>query len=140
MFHNLDQLQLELDRKNLYECDIKTCPKCLQKHFKEYTGYEPQPYRHTLLYEIDGLGKLIDERVLHNGKLWMEEREVKAIMEIENGLMKETDIKGNGHRGFGEVKSSLIAFHSKLNIFYLVLDHGSSDEHEKSIAKVYKFQ
>ncbi|GJZ22147.1 hypothetical protein Tco_0559186 [Tanacetum coccineum] len=45
------------------------------------------------------------------------------------------------HCGFGKVKSSLIAFHSKLNIFYHVLDHGSSNEHEKRIAEVfYKFQ
>ncbi|GJZ55745.1 hypothetical protein Tco_0610938 [Tanacetum coccineum] len=31
------------------------------------------------------------------------------------------------HYGFGEVESSLIAFHSKLNILYPVLDHYSSD-------------
>nr|GEU76432.1 hypothetical protein [Tanacetum cinerariifolium] len=41
------------------------------------------------------------------------------------------------HCGFGEVESSLIAFHSKLNIFYPVLDHGSSNEHEKSIVEVF---
>ncbi|GJW22961.1 hypothetical protein Tco_0033583 [Tanacetum coccineum] len=41
------------------------------------------------------------------------------------------------HCRFGEVESSLIAFHSKLNIFYHVLDHGSSDEHEKSIVEVF---
>ncbi|GKC66480.1 hypothetical protein Tco_1099078 [Tanacetum coccineum] len=45
------------------------------------------------------------------------------------------------HFGFGEVESSLIAFHSKLNIFYPVLDHDSPDEHEKSIVEVFhKFQ
>nr|GFA98991.1 hypothetical protein [Tanacetum cinerariifolium] len=45
------------------------------------------------------------------------------------------------HCGVGEVKSSLITFHSKLNIFYPVLDHGSFDEHEKSIVEVFhKFQ
>ncbi|GKC44989.1 hypothetical protein Tco_1062711, partial [Tanacetum coccineum] len=39
------------------------------------------------------------------------------------------------------VESSLITFHSKLNIFYPVLDHGSSDEPEKSIVEVFpKFQ
>nr|GFB31042.1 hypothetical protein [Tanacetum cinerariifolium] len=43
--------------------------------------------------------------------------------------------------GFGEVESSLISFHSKLNIFFPILDHGSFDEHEKSIVEVfYKFQ
>nr|GFB01671.1 hypothetical protein [Tanacetum cinerariifolium] len=41
------------------------------------------------------------------------------------------------HYGFGEVESYLIAFHSKLNIFYPVLVPGSSDEHETSIVEVF---
>nr|GEY32381.1 hypothetical protein [Tanacetum cinerariifolium] len=46
---------------------------------------------------------------------------------VQHTRTKHIDVR------FGEVESSLIAFHSKLNIFYPVLDHGSSDEHEKSI-------
>nr|GEY03690.1 hypothetical protein [Tanacetum cinerariifolium] len=40
------------------------------------------------------------------------------------------------HCGFGEFESSLIAFYSMLNTFYLVLDHGSFDEHENNIVEV----
>ncbi|GKD16425.1 hypothetical protein Tco_1205583 [Tanacetum coccineum] len=111
MFHNLDKLQWQLDRKNLHECDPKTClevlktqfenlfaPKkvnasdydkqCLQKYFKECTGMEPHAYRHKLLYEVDEVGKIIDGRVLYDEELWMKEREVKAIRKIEKRLTK----------------------------------------------------
>ncbi|GJS82395.1 ribonuclease H-like domain-containing protein [Tanacetum coccineum] len=60
----------------------------LQKYFKENMGIEPQAYRQKLLYEMDGLGKIIDEQVLHDKELWMKEREVKAIRHIEKSLTK----------------------------------------------------
>nr|GEV74198.1 hypothetical protein [Tanacetum cinerariifolium] len=36
MFHNLNQLRLQLERENLHEVNAKTCIKVLQTRFKEY--------------------------------------------------------------------------------------------------------
>ncbi|GKB54330.1 hypothetical protein Tco_0905083 [Tanacetum coccineum] len=36
--------------------------KCWQKHFKDYMGCEPETYRRNLLWYLDDLDKLIDER------------------------------------------------------------------------------
>ncbi|GKD85515.1 hypothetical protein Tco_1397517 [Tanacetum coccineum] len=63
-----------------------------QKDFKDYTGYEPETYRRSLLRYLDDLDKLIDERILKYRELWMKEREVQAIQEIEKQL-KEREIQ-----------------------------------------------
>ncbi|GJQ91577.1 hypothetical protein Tco_0002716 [Tanacetum coccineum] len=85
MYHNLNQLQWQLERKNLHSCDPKTCldvlrtlfkeffdskkvnaldfqNKCWQKDVKDYTRCKPKTYRHNLLQYLDVLNKLIDER------------------------------------------------------------------------------
>ncbi|GKC50951.1 hypothetical protein Tco_1073696 [Tanacetum coccineum] len=36
MFHNLDQLRLQLKRENLHEVNAKTCIEVLQTQFKEF--------------------------------------------------------------------------------------------------------
>ncbi|GJU19924.1 hypothetical protein Tco_1153266 [Tanacetum coccineum] len=49
--------------------------KCWQKDFKYYTRCEPETYRRNLLWYLEELYKLIDERVLKYGELQMKERE-----------------------------------------------------------------
>ncbi|GJW09378.1 hypothetical protein Tco_1575205 [Tanacetum coccineum] len=66
--------------------------KCWQKDFKYYTRCEPETYRRNLLWYLEELYKLIDERVLKYGELQMKEREVNAIKEIEKRL-KERKIQ-----------------------------------------------
>ncbi|GJY03534.1 hypothetical protein Tco_0369474 [Tanacetum coccineum] len=115
MFHNLDQLRLQLERENLHSCDPEICldilriqfkeffnskevnasdfhNQCWQKRFKDYTGYEPETYKCKLLRYLDELEKLIDKRVLKCRELHMKEREVKAIKEIQKWL-KEREIQ-----------------------------------------------
>ncbi|GJS17597.1 putative reverse transcriptase domain-containing protein [Tanacetum coccineum] len=78
MFHNLDQLRLQLERDNLLEVNPRTClealrtqfkeffaskrvnssehlNQCQQKDFKEYTFCEPDTYRRDLLDNLDTL-------------------------------------------------------------------------------------
>ncbi|GJT16893.1 hypothetical protein Tco_0875599, partial [Tanacetum coccineum] len=109
IYHNLNQLQWQLERKTLYSSNPKSClkvlrtpfkeffdskevnalefyNKCWQKKFKDYTGWEPETYRRILLRYLDELDKLIDERVLKYDELRMEEKEVQAINEIEKRL------------------------------------------------------
>nr|GEZ81212.1 hypothetical protein [Tanacetum cinerariifolium] len=57
-----------------------------QEDFKDYTGYEPEPYRSDLLKYLDILDRLIDKRVPKYGELRMKECEVKTIKETEKPL------------------------------------------------------
>ncbi|GKG00615.1 hypothetical protein Tco_0302305, partial [Tanacetum coccineum] len=82
MFHNLDQLRLQLIRENLYEVNAKTCldslrtqfkeflaskglnstdhqNKCWQGDFKDYTRCEPGAYRYELLENLDTLEEFL---------------------------------------------------------------------------------
>ncbi|GJT96297.1 hypothetical protein Tco_1091815 [Tanacetum coccineum] len=60
--------------------------------FKDNLGCKPETYRRNLLRYLNELDKLIDERVFKYGELWMKEREVKEIKEIEKRL-KEREIQ-----------------------------------------------
>ncbi|GKE26122.1 hypothetical protein Tco_1441506 [Tanacetum coccineum] len=73
MYHNLNQLQWQLERENLHSCDPKTCLDVLRTQFKEF--FDSKEY-------LDVLDKLTDESVLKYGELRMKEREVQAIQEI----------------------------------------------------------
>ncbi|GKE53194.1 hypothetical protein Tco_1488350 [Tanacetum coccineum] len=115
MYHNLNQLQWQLERKNLHSRDPKTCldvprtqlkefldskevnaldfqNKCWLKNFKDYTRCKHETYRCNLLQVLDVLDKLIDERVHKYRELRMKEREVQVIKEIEKQL-KEREIQ-----------------------------------------------
>nr|GFB27920.1 hypothetical protein [Tanacetum cinerariifolium] len=83
MYHNLNQLQWQLERENLHTCDPKTCLDVLRTRFKEF--FNSKEY-------LDVLDKLIDERVLKYEEIRMKEREVQAIKEIEKWL-KEREIQ-----------------------------------------------
>ncbi|GKD16430.1 hypothetical protein Tco_1205588 [Tanacetum coccineum] len=115
MYHNLNQLQWQLESEYLYICDPKSCldvlrtpfkiffdskevnaldfhNKSWQKDFKDYTRCEPKTYRRNLLQYLDVLDKHIDERVLKYRELWLKEREFQATKEIEKRL-KEKEIQ-----------------------------------------------
>nr|GFB05422.1 hypothetical protein [Tanacetum cinerariifolium] len=102
MFHNLDQLRLQVERENLHEVNAKTClevlrtqfkeffaskgvnssdhlNQCWQQDFKEYTLYEPDTYRHDLLENLDTLEAVIHRAVLTYGILHMNGNEVNAL-------------------------------------------------------------
>nr|GEV71206.1 putative retrotransposon protein [Tanacetum cinerariifolium] len=87
MFHNLDQLRLQLERENLHEFNAKTCLEVLQtqfkefftskgvnssdhlnqcwhQDFKEYTLYEPDTYICSLLENLDTLEAVIRRAVI----------------------------------------------------------------------------
>nr|GEY56931.1 hypothetical protein [Tanacetum cinerariifolium] len=115
IYHNLNQIQWQLERENLHSYDPKTCldvlrtwfkeffdskevndldfhNKCWQKDLKIYTRCEPETYRRNLQHYLDVLDKLINERVLKYGKLHMKDRVVQAIQEIAKWL-KEREIQ-----------------------------------------------
>ncbi|GKC62015.1 hypothetical protein Tco_1089613 [Tanacetum coccineum] len=102
MFHNLDQLRLQLERDNLHEVNAKTClevirtqfkeffaskevnssdhlNQCWQQDFKEYTLCEPDTYKRDLLKNLDTLEAVIHRVVITYGILCMKENEVNAL-------------------------------------------------------------
>ncbi|GKF48794.1 hypothetical protein Tco_0142045, partial [Tanacetum coccineum] len=88
MYHNLNQLQWQLERDNFHGHDSKT----FLVNFKYYTSWEPETYRRILLRYLNDMDKLIDERALKYGELRMKESEVQAIKEIEKWL-KENELQ-----------------------------------------------
>ncbi|GKE49435.1 hypothetical protein Tco_1480693 [Tanacetum coccineum] len=109
MYHNLNQLQWELERDNFHGHVSKTClvvlrtwfkeffdskevtasnvlNKCWQKSFSDGAEWEPGDYKRLLLRYLEELDKLIDEIILKYGALQMKEKEVQAIKEIKRRL------------------------------------------------------
>ncbi|GJW12312.1 hypothetical protein Tco_1578139 [Tanacetum coccineum] len=70
MFHNLDQLRLQLERENLHGQD-----------FEDFTRCEPSAYRRELLENLDTLEAVIHRVVNTYGILRMKENEVNALKE-----------------------------------------------------------
>ncbi|GJX28827.1 hypothetical protein Tco_0236906 [Tanacetum coccineum] len=83
MFHNLDQLRLQLERENIHKVNAKT-------YFKDYTSCEPGAYRHELLETLDTLEAVIHRVVNTCGILRMKENDVNALK--ENGRQLHDEI------------------------------------------------
>ncbi|GKC22865.1 hypothetical protein Tco_1025015 [Tanacetum coccineum] len=79
--------QMQLDERELHQKCLALFEK-LKKHlgFSPYLKWEPVNYRHLLLWYLEELEKLIDERVLKYAALRMKGKEVQAIQEIERRL------------------------------------------------------
>ncbi|GJS07645.1 hypothetical protein Tco_0364441 [Tanacetum coccineum] len=115
MYHNLNQLQWQLERDKFYGHVSKTClvvlrtqfmeffyskevnasdflNKCWQKRFSDSAKWEPEAYRCLLLRYLEELDKFIDEKALKYRELQIKESEVQAIKEIKNQL-KEKEIQ-----------------------------------------------
>ncbi|GJV91891.1 hypothetical protein Tco_1539704 [Tanacetum coccineum] len=113
MFHNLDQLRLQLERENLHGVNAKTCLQALRTQFKEFLAskgvnatdllnqgwqqdfedfmrYEPSAYRRELLENLDTLEAVIHRVVNTYGVLCMKENEVNALK--ENGSQQEDKV------------------------------------------------
>ncbi|GKD15914.1 hypothetical protein Tco_1205072 [Tanacetum coccineum] len=90
MFHNLDQLRLQLERENLHEVIAKT-------YFKEYTLCEPDTYRCDLLESLDTLEVVIHRAVITYGILRMKENEVNALKvngkQLNEEILHDHEIK-----------------------------------------------
>ncbi|GKD90871.1 hypothetical protein Tco_1366378 [Tanacetum coccineum] len=114
MFHNLDQLRLQLKRKILHGVNAKTCLQALRTQFKEFlaskgvnatdllnqgwqqdfedfTRYEPSAYRHELLENLDTLEAVIHRVVNTYGVLRMKENELNALKKIETQMQRQED-------------------------------------------------
>ncbi|GJU47134.1 hypothetical protein Tco_1204400 [Tanacetum coccineum] len=122
MFHNLDQLRLQLERENLHGVNAKTCLQALKTQFKEFlaskgvnatdllnqgwqqdfedfTRCEPSAYRRELLENLDTLEAVIHRVVNTYGVLRMKENEVNALKEngsqLHDEILHEHQIKSS---------------------------------------------
>ncbi|GJS19686.1 hypothetical protein Tco_0448318 [Tanacetum coccineum] len=87
MFHNLDQLRLQLERQNLHGVNAKTC---WQQDFEDFTRCEPSAYRRELLENLDTLEAVIHRVVNTYGVSRMKENELNALK--ENGSQMHDEI------------------------------------------------
>ncbi|GJU86810.1 hypothetical protein Tco_1294356, partial [Tanacetum coccineum] len=120
MFHNLDQLRLQLERENLHGVNAKTCLQALrtqfkgflaskgvnatdllnqgwQQDFEDFTRCEPSAYRRDLLENLDTLEAVIHRAVITYGILRMKEIEVNALKvngkQLNEEILHEHEIK-----------------------------------------------
>ncbi|GJV18542.1 hypothetical protein Tco_1367562 [Tanacetum coccineum] len=100
MFHNLDQLRLQLERENLLEVNPRSClealrtqfkeffaskgvnssdhlNQCWQQDFEEYTLCEPNTYRRDLLETLDTLEAVIHRAIITYGRLQLQSQDVQ---------------------------------------------------------------
>ncbi|GJV94443.1 hypothetical protein Tco_1546020 [Tanacetum coccineum] len=100
MFHNLNQLRLQLERENLFKVNPRTClealrtqfkeffaskrvnssehlNQCWQKDFKEYMFCEPDTYRCYLLENLHTLEAVIHRAVITYGRLQLQSQDVQ---------------------------------------------------------------
>ncbi|GJT98670.1 hypothetical protein Tco_1094188 [Tanacetum coccineum] len=112
MFHNLDQLRLQLERDNLLEVNPRTClealrtqfkeffaskrvnssehlNQCWQKDFKEYMFCEPDTYRRDLLENLDTLEAVIHRAVITYGRLQLQSQDVQInpVQAVDDSLI-----------------------------------------------------
>ncbi|GJT25610.1 hypothetical protein Tco_0895547 [Tanacetum coccineum] len=122
MFHNLDQLRLQLERENLHGVNAKTCLQALRTQFKEFlaskgvnttdllnqgwqqdfedfTRCEPSAYKRELLENLDTLEAVIHRVVNTYGVLRMKENEVNPLKEngsqLHDEILHEHQIKSS---------------------------------------------
>ncbi|GJS39451.1 hypothetical protein Tco_0564494 [Tanacetum coccineum] len=111
MFHNLDQLRLQLERENLHGVNAKTCLQALRTQFKEFlaskgvnatdllnqgwqqdfedfTRCEPSAYRRDLLENLDTLEAVIHRAVITYGRLQLQSQDVQInpVQAVDDSL------------------------------------------------------
>ncbi|GKA17971.1 hypothetical protein Tco_0697808 [Tanacetum coccineum] len=129
MFHNLDQLRLQLERENLLEVNPRTCldalrtlfkeffaskrvnssehlNQCWQKDFKEYTLCEPDTYRRDLLENLDTLEAVIHRAVITYGRLQLQSQDVQInpVQAVDDSLnvSKSSWIESENHNALSK--------------------------------------
>ncbi|GKB38178.1 hypothetical protein Tco_0883120, partial [Tanacetum coccineum] len=112
MFHNLDQLRLQLERENLHGVNAKTCLQALRTQFKEFlaskgvnatdllnqgwqqdfedfTRCEPSAYRRELLENLDTLEAVIHKAVITYGRLQLlsQDVQINPVQAVDDRLI-----------------------------------------------------
>ncbi|GJR44685.1 hypothetical protein Tco_1312788 [Tanacetum coccineum] len=93
MFHNLDQLRLQLERENLHGVNAKTCLQALRTQFKEFLASKG-------VNATDLLNQAVIHKVVNTyGVLRMKENEVNALKEngsqLHDEILHEHQIKSS---------------------------------------------
>ncbi|GJT36655.1 hypothetical protein Tco_0927074 [Tanacetum coccineum] len=109
MFHNLDQIRLQLERDNLLEVNPRTylealrtqfkeffaskrvnslehLDQCWQKDFKEYTSCEPDTYKRNLLENLDTLEAVIHRAVI-TLQLQSQDVKINLVQAVDDSLI-----------------------------------------------------
>ncbi|GKA89338.1 hypothetical protein Tco_0811150 [Tanacetum coccineum] len=112
MFHNLDQLRLQLEKENLHGVNAKTCLQAPRTQFKEFlaskgvnatdllnqgwqqdfedfTRCEPSAYRRELLENLDTLEAVIHKAVITYGRLQLlsQDVQINPVQAVDDRLI-----------------------------------------------------
>ncbi|GJW69871.1 hypothetical protein Tco_0126788 [Tanacetum coccineum] len=92
MFHNLDQLRLQLEKENLLEVNPRTCLEALRTQFKEFFASKKVNYRCDLLENLDTLEAVIHRAVITYGKLQLQSQDVQInpVQAVDDSLVTES--------------------------------------------------
>ncbi|GJY14258.1 hypothetical protein Tco_0383567, partial [Tanacetum coccineum] len=92
MFHNLDQLRLQLERENLHGVNASKGVNATnllnqgwQQDFEDFTRCEPSAYRRDLLENLDTLEAVIHRAVITYGRLQLQSQDVQ-INPVQAGM------------------------------------------------------
>ncbi|GJV42564.1 hypothetical protein Tco_1421004 [Tanacetum coccineum] len=129
MFHNLDQLRLQLERENLHGVNAKTCLQALRTQFKEFlaskgvnatdllnqgwqqdfedfTRCEPSAYRRELLENLDTLEAVIHRAVITYGRLQLQSQDaqINPVQAVDDSLnvSKSSWIESENHNALSK--------------------------------------
>ncbi|GJV51741.1 hypothetical protein Tco_1447482 [Tanacetum coccineum] len=129
MFHNLDQLRLQLERENLHGVNAKTCLQALrtqfkgflaskgvnatdllnqgwQQDFEDFTRCEPSAYRRDLLENLDTLEAVIHRAVITYGRLQLQSQDaqINPVQAVDDSLnvSKSSWIESENHNALSK--------------------------------------
>ncbi|GJY94813.1 hypothetical protein Tco_0511174 [Tanacetum coccineum] len=108
---DMDQLEIQLDKEEVHECDSKKCltwlkeqfetflyPEVLfndklnfenqERIFQNYTGYSIQGFKDYIICDLNGIEKGIDARAPHEEVLRIKERDVKERRKKERSVIE----------------------------------------------------
>ncbi|GJX65262.1 hypothetical protein Tco_0299605 [Tanacetum coccineum] len=108
MFHNLDQLRLQLERENLHGVNAKTCLQALRTQFKEFLASKGVVNTYGVLRmkenELNALkenGSQLHDEILH-------EHQIKSSVKMQSQDIQINPVQAMDGTGLIVLKGSLI--------------------------------
>ncbi|GJR62430.1 hypothetical protein Tco_1504592 [Tanacetum coccineum] len=85
MFHNLDQLRLQLERDNLLEVNLRTCLEALRTQFREFLPQKD----YGVLENLDTLEAVIHKAVITYARLQLQSQDVQInpVQAVDDSLI-----------------------------------------------------
>ncbi|GKB88363.1 hypothetical protein Tco_0960635 [Tanacetum coccineum] len=118
MLHNLDQLRLQFERKNLHTFNVTSSARLnsiLQDNFKDYKGCEPETYRKSEVKAIKETEKLLNKAIPHEHeieksfKLQSKDVQINPVQAVDANLVvtKSNEIESENNSSENALNKSV---------------------------------